>query len=401
MSILSGFFRASYSINGKNAFFYARNVSDSGLGRKTVIHEYPNSSERYVQDMGKKSGIYDFDIEIQETTSSRYKRSKKKLEDNLNAIGRGTLTHPTIGQKKVVVVSASVDEDFINELGIAKYKVTFAESTVNKYPEEGSSKSALSKWFDQHFASAKAAFDGLVKYYDIGIEGFNIARDYIQNTTQTVNGIVSTINGVADEAAAFVADIADLTASLTELMQTPSNLSRRFQNIFGAISAITDSFNTMVDIALNIFDSSKNEQYPASSARNEQLNTNNQQLDNYFKTSSLAVACLASTNIDYTSQEEIDGIIKRLSTAFDSLNPNKIDEDVYYNLQNLKVGTTAFLKNLRTTLPFYVSIKTNSVPSAVLTYNYYGTSDRSDEILLLNNIEDPAFVSGNINILSG
>ena len=401
MSILSGFFRASYSINGKNAFFYARNVSDSGLGRKTVIHEYPNSSERYVQDMGKKSGIYDFDIEIQETTSSRYKRSKKKLEDNLNAIGRGTLTHPTIGKKKVVVVSASVDEDFINELGIAKYKVTFAESTANKYPEEGSSKSALSKWFDQHFASAKAAFDKAVEYYDKGIEGFNIARDYIQNTTQTVNDIVSTINGVADEAAAFVSDIADLTASLTDLMRTPSNLSQRFQNIFGAISAITDSFNTMVDIALNIFDSSKNEQYPASSARNQQLNTNNQELDNYFKTSSLAVACLASTNIDYTSQEEIDSIIKRLSTAFDSLDPNKIDEDVYYNLQNLKVGTTAFLKNLRTTLPFYVSIKTNSVPSAVLAYNYYGASDRSDEILLLNNIEDPAFVSGNINILSG
>jgi prophage DNA circulation protein len=117
MSVLSGFFKASYSINGKNALFYARNVSDSGLGRKTVIHEYPNSSERYVQDMGKKSGIYDFDIEIQETTFSRYKRSKKKLEDNLNAIGRGTLTHPTIGQKKVVVVSASVDEDFINQLG--------------------------------------------------------------------------------------------------------------------------------------------------------------------------------------------------------------------------------------------------------------------------------------------
>ena len=401
MSVLSGFFRASYSINGKNAFFYARNVSDSGLGRKTVIHEYPNSSERYVQDMGKKSGIYDFDIEIQENTFSQYKRSKKKLEDNLNAIGRGTLTHPTIGQKKVVVVSASVDEDFIAELGIAKYKVTFAESTVNKYPEEGDSKSALSKWFDQHFASAKAAFDGLVKYYDKGIEVWNISRDYIQNATQTVNDIVSTVNGVADEAAAFVADIADLTASLTELMQTPSNLSRRFENIFGAISAITDSFNTMVDIALNIFDSSKNEQYPASSARNEQLNTNNQELDNYFKTSSLAVACLASTNIDYTSQEEIDGIIKRLSTAFDSLNPNKIDEDVYYNLQNLKVGTTAFLKNLRTTLPFYVSIKTNSIPSAVLAYNYYGASDRSDEILLLNNIEDPAFVSGNINILSG
>jgi len=400
MSILSGFFEASYSINGKNALFYARNVSDSGLGRKTVIHEYPNSSERYVQDMGKKSGIYDFDIEIQETISSRYKRSKKKLEDNLNAIGRGTLTHPTIGQKKVVVVSVSVDEDFINELGIAKYKVTFAESTLNKYPEEGDSKSALSKWFDQHFASAKAAFDKVVEYYNKGIEGFNIARDYIQNTTQTVNDIVSTVNGVADEAAAFVADIADLTASLTELMQTPSNLSRRFQNIFGTISAITDSFKTMVDIALNIFDSSKNEQYPASSARNEQLNTNNQELDNYFKTSSLAIACLASTNIDYTSQEEIDGIIKRLNTAFDSLNPDKIDEDVYYNLQNLKVGTASFLKNLRTTLPFYVTIKTNSVPSAVLTYNYYGSSDRSDEILLLNNIEDPAFVNGNINILS-
>jgi prophage DNA circulation protein len=400
MSILSGFYKASYSIGGKTALFYARSASDDGLGRKTVIHEYPNSSERYVQDLGKKSGIYDFEIEIQETTSSRYKRSKKKLEDNLNTIGRGTLTHPTIGKKNVVVVSASVDEDFINELGIAKYRVTFAESTLNKYPEEGSSKSALSKWFDQNFASAIAAFNQAVEYYDRGIEAFNIARDYIQNATQTVNDIVSTINGVADEAAAIVADIADLTASLTELMQTPANLSRRFESIFGAISQITDNFSTMVDIALNIFDSMQDGQYPASSATNEQLNANNQELNNYFKTSSLSIACLASTNIDYTSQEEIDKMIQKLNNAFDSLDPDKINEDVYYNLQNLKVGTGTFLRNLQTTLPFYVSLQTNSIPSAILSYNYYGTSDRSDEILLLNNIEDPSFVAGQINILS-
>ena len=63
MSVLSGFYRASYNIGGKTATFYARRAQMPEVGRKVAIHEYPNSDARYVEDFGKISGKYVLEIE--------------------------------------------------------------------------------------------------------------------------------------------------------------------------------------------------------------------------------------------------------------------------------------------------------------------------------------------------
>jgi hypothetical protein len=56
MSVLSGFYRTSYSINGKRASFYAR---------KAGIPEL-NSDNRYVEDLGKIAGKFALEIEIKD-----------------------------------------------------------------------------------------------------------------------------------------------------------------------------------------------------------------------------------------------------------------------------------------------------------------------------------------------
>ena len=401
MSVESSFYRASYAKNGKTAIFYARKASSTELGRKTVVHEYPNSDNRYVEDLGKISGKYTLEIETQATTGSAYKRSRNTLMTLLEQQGVGTLTHPTLGKKKVVPISSSMSENFINENGIATFTVTFVESTLNIFPTSVSgSKGFLANLYDETFGNNESAFGQALNYYNQGIELFNQGRDYLQDVTGTINDVVATIDSVADEAAAFSADIKDFTSSLVVLMQTPTSLASRFSDIFGGIATITNDFKAMNNAILQIFGSSDRIQITGNSVLANQLNANKIATANYIDVACLTISYLATTSIDYTSQSEIDVMLARLNEVFATLDPNSINEDVYYNLQDMRTQNRLLLQNLRITLPYYIPIKTNSIPSSVLSYNLYGTSSRASEIEQLNSIEDPSFVSGNINILS-
>lgn len=401
MTVLSSFYRASYAIGGKTVRFYARNAEMPELGRKTVVHEYPNSDNRYVEDLGKNAGKYVLDIEIQETTASAYKRSRNALMKALETQGIGVLTHPTLGKKKVVPEPASMSEDFITENGVVAFRITFLESTLNIFPTstEGN-QGFLANLYDKVFDTNEGVFADLVSYYNQGIEIFNQGIDGLQEVTQTINDVVSTTNGVADEVAAFSADINNFTSSIITLMQTPANLARRFTTIYNSVATITDDFNIMTDIVLQIFGSSDRTKITGSSALITQLNTNKIALANYTDVVCLTIAYLATTNITFTSQSDIDAMLTRLNQAFDTLDPDSVNEDVYYSLQDMRTQNRLLLQNARATLPYYVSLRTNLIPTAVLAYNLYGDSTRSDELNTLNAVEDPAFVSGNITALS-
>jgi prophage DNA circulation protein len=401
MSVLSGFYRASYVINGKRSVFYARRAEIPELGRKVVVHEYPNSDNRYVEDLGKISGKYTLDIQIQETTASAYKRSRDALIKALQEAGVGTLTHPTLGKKKVVPVPSSMVENFITENGVVDFTITFLESSLNIFPESTTgNRGFIGRLYDSIFSNNEGVFGQALNAYNAGIEIWNDARDNLQEITTTINDVVSTTNGIADEVAAFSADIVDLQASLITLLQTPTVLAARFTQVFNNIATITDNFETMTNIVLNIFGAGDRNKQSGLSARTEQLNQNREASANYVDITCLTVAYLATINIDYVSQQQIDDILSRLNSAFDTLDPDSIDEQVYYDLQNMRVQNRLFLQNLRTTLPYYVSIKTNLIPTSVLAYNLYGNSSRSSEVDNLNSIEDPAFAFGNLTVLS-
>ena len=401
MTVLSSFYRASYAIGGKTVRFYARNAEMPELGRKTVVHEYPNSDNRYVEDLGKNAGKYVLDIEIQETTASAYKRSRNALMKALETQGIGVLTHPTLGKKKVVPEPASMSEDFITENGVVAFRITFLESTLNIFPTSTQGNQGfLANLYDRTFGNNESVLGQALDYYNQGIELFNQGRDSLQEATDTINDVVSTINGVADEVAAFSADIKSFSASIITLMQTPANLARRFTTIYNSIATITDDFNIMTNIVLQIFGSSNRTKITGSSALITQLNTNKIALANYTDVACLTIAYLATTNITFTSQSDIDTMLARLNKAFDTLDPDSVNDDVYYSLQDMRTQNRLLLQNARATLPYYVSLRTNLIPTAVLAYNLYGDSTRSDELNALNAVEDPCFIFGNITALS-
>jgi len=398
MTILSGFQKAKF----RGAEYYVRTTNNPALGRKTVNHEYVNAG-RYVEDLGKKLKIITEEVEIMEITYSAYNRKKKALEKALSTPGVGILIHPTYGRLKVVVhESNSLGEDYINNLNCAKYSLTFYESDNNIFPtSKDGNKSLINRLFDSIFGDNQTILADAVSFYDQGIEVFNDARDTIQDLTSGINDVVSTINGTADEVAAFVSDIAAFQASLTDLMQTPSTLASRFTTIFNNISVITENFENLFDVALGMVGLGDNRTPRAgNSTRTETLNANRLAVYNFSDVAAITLAYEVATNLTYNSQEQLDSVQNRLNAAFDTLDPDLVDDTIYYNLQNLRNQLRLYLDTLRLNLAKIVTLRTNTIPSSILAFNLYGDTSRADEIITLNNIENPAYVSGVINVLS-
>ena len=112
---------------------------------------------------------------------------------------------------------------------------------------------------------------------------------------------------------------------------------------------------------------------------------------NYIIVAALNLAYMASVNIDYVSQDQIDNNLKLLDAAFEQLDPNTVNEDVYYSMQDMRVQNRLYLEKLKLGLPYIQTIDINCTPVSILTYNYYADSTRSNEIVNLNESEDPAF----------
>lgn len=401
MSVLSGFYRASYKIGNTSATFYARVCQDPQIGRKTVVHEYPQSDTRYVQDNGKIAGIYTLQVNIQETTASAYKRNTQKLKAALETPGIGILTHPEFGRKKVVPTEASRQAAIVEENGLTTFKITFMESDPNKYPTSKAGNAGfISTLYDSITGQNETALGNAIKAMNDGLDVYNDCKDQLEEVTNLVNDIVSTINGFADEVSALSADIASFQASLTNLIQTPANLARRMNQIWGALANVTDNFGNLFNSAHSSINTTPVETLNTSSPRTDQVNENRIAIRNFSNVAFLNIAYLASINIAYVSQDQINNILTQLNKTFEALDPNSIDEDIYYTLQDMRIQNRLYLESLRFNLPYSQIIYTNSIPASILSYNLYGDSRRAQEIIDVNIIEDPAFVSGNINVLS-
>jgi len=398
MSILSGL--QTFSLGGAQAYF--RTGTSPNLGRKTAVHDFVNSGSRYVEDLGNSPKIFNIEAEIVEQTWSAYQRKKKALEKVLNTAGIIKLVHPTYGKQNVVATVNSISENIVNELNCAKYSLTLLVADKNIFPtSKAGNKSFINRVFDRIFGENQTVLADSVNFYNNGIELFNDARDTIQDWTQNVNDVVSTINGTADEVAAFVNDINSFQQSLTTLMQEPSTLSQRMNQIYNNVSLITTNFGDLFNVALNLVGIGSNRTVKSgNSNRTEIINDNRNAIYNFNDVAATSLAYQVATNLTYNNQEDLDSVQNRLNAAFNSINPDTVDDTIYYDLQSLRNQIRLYLDTLRVNLAFIITQRVNSVPSTILAYSLYGDTSRAAEIITLNFVEDPAFVEGEINILS-
>jgi len=130
---------------------------------------------------------------------------------------------------------------------------------------------------------------------------------------------------------------------------------------------------------------------------------------NTIKTMALIEAYQAAALKTYNNTDEIDRDQKSLEDQFQAIfgNTNLTDasdlgltEETIIAVTTLRDIVREFLDTTKVTTAQVVDIKTPVLPVQLLSFIYYGSSDNTEEILDLNQIRNPSFVAGDVEILS-
>ena len=101
-------------------------VEASGItvGRRTVVHEYPQRDRPYVEDMGRATRNITLQCFV---VGSDYLEQAQALMHELEEPGPGTLIHPWLGEMEVTITSVS-ELQFDQGLGVASVTITATEA---------------------------------------------------------------------------------------------------------------------------------------------------------------------------------------------------------------------------------------------------------------------------------
>lgn len=378
--------------------FICLEASIPELGRKTATFDYPNTDSRYIEDMGGIRGAYQITakIEANKLSPSSFKRNKKRFEEALNRKGLSVLIHPTKGRKEVVIVKAQGGESIQGKIGEATYNFVAVESDRNKFPTKlDNKKGLLNKLYDSLSDKNKKLLEGITKFASDSLESYNAMRDGVTAFTDGVAQAIGAINGINDEISSLTADITNLKNSINDIINFPDVFAENFAKSLNRLIEVTTNFDDALVMHKNILRNTP----PAINSSLQEVRIANT-ISNATRTALLANSYQLITAMDYANQAQVDNMIKEVEAIYSSINPLLIDDATFSIIEDMRTSTLTTLNNLKLKLPSVNIINTASLPAIALAYNFYYNSagTQYENILNLNNIQDPSIVNGNIKI---
>ena len=102
--------------------YFVRSESQPEAGRQSVLHEYPNSDQRYVEDLGAVVPVFTQNAFV---AGENWQQLARDLETELNTAGPGKLVQPTDGSRSVYPLPYTKDTSQ-KDVGIINFTLSFA-----------------------------------------------------------------------------------------------------------------------------------------------------------------------------------------------------------------------------------------------------------------------------------
>ncbi|KAF1040289.1 MAG: hypothetical protein GAK35_03543 [Herbaspirillum frisingense] len=199
----------------------------SGIGRKVVVHEYPERDEVWVEDLGKKSrrfSVTGFLVENDVVYNSGPVIAQRDalvavLDTRFDQVKPGLqLVHPTFGNiPNVCCINCEILEH-ADHGGYFELRFDFIISGARKYPASSTS-------------TAGAVADGAKKVREAS------ALDYIRDVAAAVKQGAAIVKQAIRVAVAFYTKVLTLINDVRRVFRAISNLGGNFGSLFGGANA--------------------------------------------------------------------------------------------------------------------------------------------------------------------
>lgn len=378
-------------------FLIERHTAKSG--RKTVTHEFPNSDNRFVEDLGRLNNTFTMRGLI---TGDFYVAKRDFLIKALTTGGLGILTHPFLGVRNVTPITYTLEEK-TETLGIAVFTMTFQESQPNTSPFPGLNTIAeivdaiadLSDKFRNQTASdfsvspkSRVNFESALGKINDTSSAFTVATKQYSNDPEFVSEFSRTLSSYKENSILLVSNPSQLGQGNQDLFNQANDLAAN----------VTDGFNLMTEF----FDYGDDDDPIALTTTDRiEREKNNKILNAQMQGTALILAYQNSVLDNYETNLDIQNRVDILEDQYFKVAENPfIDSDTLTDLTDLRSKVIEFFRNLEISAYKLSIIETNVIPITVLTYQYYGSTDLTQTLVDLNELKDVSFVEGQVDILT-
>lgn len=372
--------------------------SDKTAGRKTVIHEYPGKNIRFVEDLGRNLPTFEIRAIIK---GLNYFNDIHLLEEAMEQEGIGILVHPYRGNIDVYPLGYTVTEDQ-KQTGVATYTLRFAQTDLNASPRvTGDLTASIANFYRDLYNTVNSELN--LTWTLNFIRNIKDAAQVMQRTIDFLRDLTTISKSGLSGRDTFNKSADNFERNKYYSAKDSQLLADNSTDLFSTFDDLTIDQPTRFDFNSRAYGIGNDDDFlaPLSSSIIEE-NKNRKLLNGTYNLLILNNLFQTATLLDYEDELQLDAVQIQLDVNFDDL----LNNEAYFLTNTLRNQITEmrnqvrqFFDEQRLIVAKVTTITTQAIPLTILTYAYYARIDEYQEIIDLNNITNPAIVSGDLRIL--
>ena len=378
------------------------------VGRRVVVHEYPQRDDPWPEDMGLKANAFTIEAFV---VGPDYFKARDALIDVLCQAGAGTLIHPYYGQRTVTLVNPARITESPEEGGLARFSLDFIEAGENTEPSaRQDTQDAVDTAADD--ANAMVGKDFADTYSIEKSPDFvgKAALDLANDTMRRIDGLRRALVPDLAMFSPYMGAATALMGSVTALIRAPAAFAQGILGMIGALKSLALSPKYALNSYKALFDYGNT--YPkvrvTTPARQQQAN-NQQAIAALTRRGALVEAGRVASRVPFATAAEAlivrDDLAARLDDEAAGVVPAPgggtviipVSEPLYQALSALRVAVVRDLTARAINAPRVASVTLPAtLPALVVAYRIHGDARRADEIIERNAVRHPGFVPGGV-----
>jgi len=428
----------------KGVTFRVRDELQTEGGRRVILHEYPNSNQRFVEDLGELPPIFVVHAFVH---GSGFLDSANALEQVLNSVGSGKLTLPTFGTVEAYALPWSKRASQIS-VGEIEYTLEFAlgrptpgpvtrERQIEDLYELGdTARGHVQLALDILYSPPGTALNTAIMQYDILQTAQTLFNQYSTAfTTNRLNTFTALITDSQRNRGTLVRVAANLSANF--IQGTPSDLGlwqQVSEGVTGGLDIALRGINfghdlsiqssdiigadensiTLGDLNINPFTSDIS-LWPETTEERILRNSNRRVFVQSYRVSSLIIAYEQAAASDFATEQQVIDTREQLNQAYDVVMRGGINgvesiqlrPDVRDAVNDVRFTALGILERKAQSSPGLTTIRVNApISQLALTYALYSeeittTSDletRAEQMRVLNPSVSGLSLNGELTI---
>lgn len=378
--------------------FLVESVERSG-GRRAVVHEFPLRDEPFAEDLGRKARTFRIEgYVLGDDYLVQLDALLVALEDKS---GPGALKHPYKGELSAMCTGLNVRQSRADG-GIAMLALEFAE-TPAQAPTPAIVADAPGKVAAAATRAIVASRGELLERFGVaGMPAFALASasGALSKATAGVGKLLAPAITSAQELAVLTGKVAVVTAQASSLIRAPGDA---FDALHGAITGLTGAIaaapRAVVGALADAYGIDLGAAVAPLTATRAREAANQTALVGALRQVFAIEAARLTPTVPFESIDDASAVRDRVAAMLDE-QARGAGDTAYPGLVTLRAELLRAVPGVDLFTRIVTVHRSTATPSLLLAYQLYGSVKLEADILARNRIRNPAFVAGDLQVLS-